>query len=636
MGLDPVNTATAGLRATQASIALVSQNVANAGTAGYVKRTTSPVAQGLNNSGVATGAITRNFDLAALKQLRMETAGSGYTATKADILAQLDTLYGVPGSATALDGVLNGYTQSLQTLAINPTSTAARSSVVDAAQALATKIGSIAQGVQDLRSGIENTLTGQVQDASALLESIARLNVQVQTAGDGGTRAALEDQRDQQINKLAGYMDLRVNNERDGSATVMTASGITLVDRGVAASLSFDGRPTLTANASYDPPETRSVGTLIANMPGGARIALSDDGRLSSGTIAANLELRDTLLPQAQRRLDDLAAGLATATTGRTVAGTVATNALTNRAETTLDLSEMRQPGDRITLQVTGPDGASRNVILVASAFNTDDKAASLSDDATAFVQTVRITPGTPPSLDEIRKALAGLSKEATDRGYPVSAVPNLAAGPDGTPASAVTVSGATGWKVVGGSLTVTVPQSPADTSAYPEIAVFVDSDGNRLFTDSFDNGSQRTGFAQRLAVNPSIKADTAALTALGGGATGADGTRANFIYGALTGTDRTFSSSSGIGGLSAPYGTTVVKFAQDIIAAQASAAAQAQTIDSGQGVALSAAQSRFAEGAAVSIDEEMSNLIALQQAYTANARVLTAARDMLDTLLRM
>ncbi|GJD82150.1 hypothetical protein NBEOAGPD_5410 [Methylobacterium gregans] len=296
----------------------------------------------------------------------------------------------------------------------------------------------------------------------------------------------------------------------------------------------------------------------------------------------------------------------------------------------------MRQPGDRITLQVTGPDGASRNVILVASAFNTDYKAASLSDDATAFVQTVRITPGTPPSLDEIRKALAGLSKEATDRGYPVSAVPNLAAGPDGTPASAVTVSGATGWKVVGGSLTVTVPQSPADTSAYPEIAVFVDSDGNRLFTDSFDNGSQRTGFAQRLAVNPSIKADTAALTALGGGATGADGTRANFIYGALTGTDRTFSSSSGIGGLSAPYGTTVVKFAQDIIAAQGSAAAQAQTIDSGQGVALSAAQSRFAEGAAVSIDEEMSNLIALQQAYTANARVLTAARDMLDTLLRM
>lgn len=632
MGLDAVNTATAGLRATQASIALVSQNVANAGTAGYVKRSASPVAQGLNNAGVATGAITRNFDLAALKQLRLETAGSGYTATKADILSQLDKLYGVPGNATALDGVLNSYTQSLQTLAINPTSSAARSSVIDTAQALATKIGSIAQGVQDLRSGIENTLTGQVQDANALLDSIARLNVQVQTAGDGGTRAALEDQRDQQINKLAGYMDLRVTNERDGSATVMTASGITLVDRGVASGLSFDGRPTLTANASYDPPETRSVGTLIANMPGGARIALSDDGRLSSGTIAANLELRDTLLPQAQRRLDDLAAGLATATTERNIAGTVAKNAATNRDETTLDLSGMKQPGDRITLQVSGPAG-TRNVILIASAYDTAPVAAAQSDDSTAFVQTVRITPGSPPSLAAIKDALDDLQGQATARGYPASVIPDLDAA--GT-AGALTVSGGPGWSVAGGTASVTVPQSPSDSQAYPEFALFVDGGDKGLFTGSFDNGSQRTGFAQRMAVNPFVKADTGVLTALGGSATGADATRANFIYGALTGTDRTFSSSSGIGGLSAPYGTTVVKFAQDIIAAQGSAAAQAQTIDSGQGVALSAAQSRFAEGAAVSIDEEMSNLIALQQAYTANARVLTAARDMLDTLLRM
>ncbi|MEE7478165.1 flagellar hook-associated protein FlgK [Methylobacterium hispanicum] len=627
MGLDPVNTATAGLRATQASIALVSQNVANAGTAGYVKRTTSPVAQGLGNAGVATGAITRSFDAAALKQLRLETAGSGYTGTKADILAQLDRLYGTPGSATALDGVLNTYTQSLQTLAINPTSSAARSSVVDAAQALAGKIGSIADDVQNLRSGIESTLKGQVEDANALLDSIAKLNVQVQTAGDGTTRAALEDQRDQQINKLAGYMDIRVMDQRDGSATVMTSNGLTLVDRGVAAGLSFDGRATLSATSAYNPADKRGVGTITATLPGGSRIALSDPGTLLSGTLAANLELRDTILPQAQRQLDDLAAGLAGATTQTSVTATVA------GGTATLDLSALKQPGDKITLQVSGPGGATRTVILIASA--SDDKPitnSALSNDATAFVQTFKIIPGAPPDATAINTALGALKVAATTAGYPAGTIPDLAAA-DAT--GKVVISGTT-WGATGGGATVTVPQSPTDTTAYPQLAVFVDSDGNRLFTDSFDNGSQRTGFAQRLALNPSIKADTAALTTLGGGAAGADATRANFIYDALTGTARTFSSSSGIGGLSAPYDTTVVKFAQDIIAAQGSAAAQAQTIDSGQGVALSAAQSRFAEGAAVSIDEEMSNLIALQQAYTANARVLTAARDMLDTLLRM
>lgn len=630
MGLDPINTATAGLRATQASIALVSQNVANAGTAGYVRRTTSPVAQGLNNSGVATGAITRSFDAAALKQLRLETAGSGYTGTRADTLKQLDRLYGTPGSATALDGVLNAYTQSLQTLAINPTSSAARSSVADAAQALAAKIGGIADGVQDLRSGIEDTLKGQVEDASALLDSIARLNVQVQTAGDGATRAALEDQRDQQINRLAGYMDIRVTDQRDGSATVMTTSGITLVDRGVAAGLSFDGRATLAATSAYDPADTRGVGTITATMPGGNTLVLSDPGTLLSGTIAANLELRDKILPQAQRQMDDLAAGLAGATTQTTTAAGIAGGAAT------LDLSALKQPGDKITLQLAGPGGVTRTVILIASEKDTGSVAPALSDDTSAFVQTFRIGDPALPIDQAIDQALAGLKTAATTAGYPAGTIPDLKAAAGGT--GKVVISGALGttWSATGGSATVTVPRSTTDTDTYPQVAVFVDSDGNKLFTDSFDGGSQRTGFAQRLALNPSIKADTAALTTLGGGAAGADATRANFIYDALTGTARTFSSSSGIGGLQAPYGTTVVKFAQDVIAAQGSAAAQAQTIDSGQGVALSAAQSRFAEGAAVSIDEEMSNLIALQQAYTANARVLTAARDMLDTLLRM
>ena len=46
MSLNALSTATAGLAATQAAINVVSQNVANAGTAGYVKRTLSTVATG--------------------------------------------------------------------------------------------------------------------------------------------------------------------------------------------------------------------------------------------------------------------------------------------------------------------------------------------------------------------------------------------------------------------------------------------------------------------------------------------------------------------------------------------------------------------------------------------------------------
>ena len=81
MSLDALWTATAGLKATQAAISVVSQNVANAGTAGYVRRTIETVSTAPGNTGVAAGTVTRSFDAAALKQLRSETAGASYTET---------------------------------------------------------------------------------------------------------------------------------------------------------------------------------------------------------------------------------------------------------------------------------------------------------------------------------------------------------------------------------------------------------------------------------------------------------------------------------------------------------------------------------------------------------------------------
>ena len=46
--------------------------------------------------------------------------------------------------------------------------------------------------------------------------------------------------------------------------------------------------------------------------------------------------------------------------------------------------------------------------------------------------------------------------------------------------------------------------------------------------------------------------------------------------------------------------------------------------------------QQRFNDSSSVNIDEEMANLLNLQNAYAANARVMSTVKDMLDTLLRM
>ena len=626
MSLNALSTATAGLQATQAAIGIVSQNVANAGTAGYVKRTLSSVSSGVGNAGVATGTITRSFDDAALKQLRLETAGSSYTSTKSDVVSQLDTLYGTPGDSTALDGLLNSFTQSLQTLAANPTQSTARTVALNAASSLATRIGSIAGSVQDLRSASEARLGTQTKEASNLLSSIAGLNVKIQGTSDDSARADLLDQRDQQITQLSGYFDVQTVAQRDGTVTVLTGSGVTLVDRGKAAILSFDGRGTLGAASTYSTdPSKRSVGTILATTPGGGTIDLGEPGVLRSGSIAAEVDLRDTILPQAQRQLDDLASGLARSLTDKTVAGTKSGTGYA------VDLSGI-QAGNSVTIPVKGADGSVRNVTLVASNKATAKVDPSLTTDASGYAQTFDISGGPSTYAAKIQEALGALSTRLTTAG--VSPVPTLTASGSG---AAVALTGTGTTTVTGASAGITVPTSASDLStSFPQLPLFVDGSGNALITGSLDGTAQLTGLAQRLAVNPAVIGRSASLVPGSAGSTTPDSVRPQFLYDALTSASQTFSSSSGIGGIAAPYSTSVVGFAQDVIAAQGAAASSAQSLNEGQGVALATAQGRFSSSAGVNIDEEMSNLIQLQTAYSANARVLTAARDMLDTLLRI
>ena len=130
------------------------------------------------------------------------------------------------------------------------------------------------------------------------------------------------------------------------------------------------------------------------------------------------------------------------------------------------------------------------------------------------------------------------------------------------------------------------------------QIPLFVDGASAALYTGSFDGGSQLTGFAQRIAVNPAVVGSAGSLvgiTGTGAGSSTGDGTRPQALYSALTGTQRLFSSSSGISGIDAPTRSSVADFVQGVISVQGAAAAAAQDLDEGQSIALSTAQGRFA-----------------------------------------
>src|SRR6266702_5233448 len=99
MGLSQaLSTAMSGLRATQASLALVASNVSNAETPGYTKKTINQVAglTGDYGSSVLIKGVNRQLDEYLQTQIRTETSGAAYADTRSTYLANLQTVYGNP------------------------------------------------------------------------------------------------------------------------------------------------------------------------------------------------------------------------------------------------------------------------------------------------------------------------------------------------------------------------------------------------------------------------------------------------------------------------------------------------------------------------------------------------------------
>ena len=122
----------------------------------------------------------------------------------------------------------------------------------------------------------------------------------------------------------------------------------------------------------------------------------------------------------------------------------------------------------------------------------------------------------------------------------------------------------------------------------------------------------------------------TSPLTATG------DATRPNFILNQLTNSVLDFSPRAGVGTQSAPFSGTLSSYMQQVLSQQGQDASNADSLNQGQQVVVNSLQQKFNSVSGVSIDEEMANLLQLQTAYGANARVLTTIKDMINMLLQM
>src|SRR5215467_6787616 len=289
-----LNTINAGLQVTQSALQIVGANVANAQTPGYVRKVQEQVSTAAGNSiSVRSASIQRQLDQLIQSQLRTATSGGSYADKLDDLYKQLQSLYGAPGSATAMDSLFNNFTSALQTLQVSPSSFAAQTSAVNAARQLALQLNSLSNNIQSMRGAAEQGIAADVKTANTDLQQIASINQQISTLNAvDPTAANLLDQRDKYIDELSKLMDIRVVPGQFNQVTVYTGSGTELVGT-QAVTLSFTPQGTVTPTVQWNPDATKSgLGTVTASTPGGGSIDLISSGAIQSGEIAAYLQMR--------------------------------------------------------------------------------------------------------------------------------------------------------------------------------------------------------------------------------------------------------------------------------------------------------------------------------------------------------
>ena len=221
------------LLAQQRALATTSNNVANASTPGYSRQRTElserPTEQLGNNfvgTGVTAGLNRRITDDLMLEQVRTASAGSKRADTLADLATTLDDLLG--SDSTGLNATLQSFTNALQGVANDPSSFAARQSLLAEAGSTVARFQNLDQRLSTINDELRSRVSADADQISALGASIAEVNKQVLAAGANPSPDLL-DKRDQMLEDLSGLVQVSVSKQSDGTIGVFIGSGQVLV-----------------------------------------------------------------------------------------------------------------------------------------------------------------------------------------------------------------------------------------------------------------------------------------------------------------------------------------------------------------------------------------------------------------------
>ena len=306
MASDLLSIGRSGATAARIALDLTAQNIANAATEGYVRRSArleeiAPASgpgqvDEVSLSGVRFAGIVRNADV--FRQTEVRRTGSDAARADTEVAGLTDIEAAVEQSQ--LYPALVKFEASLGQLAADPVNPSLRAAVVEDARTASRSFTIASNALDAVGEGLRFEAADGVAQVNLIAGELAKTNLRLARSSDAGSdRTALLDQRDALLEKLSGFTNI---------ATVIAPDQTVQVSLG-------SGGPQLVGPAAATPfASTTAANGTIAFTLGGSPVALG------GGALAGKAQALVTLADM-RGRIDTLAGALIAAANAAQASG---------------------------------------------------------------------------------------------------------------------------------------------------------------------------------------------------------------------------------------------------------------------------------------------------------------------------
>lgn len=299
MGLTTsLNTALSSFHALGVQTEITARNINGVNDPSYTRKSVDLATR--PHGGVEILGVSRAMNDALFRSQISSFSQSRSDQVVVDKFTALGQIVGDPEDGTSLSGALGQLNTSLQSYAVSPQDPLRAQDAVMRASGLVSALHDATDTVQEVRAQSDFEMTNSVSKINQWLGELEDLNAEIVSKYSSPEDITTQlDARDKLILNLSGEIGLRVVEGNRGSVALYTDGGTTLFET-VARPVTFEPtslyQASTTGNAVYI--DGVAVTGSSATMP------------IKTGALAGLAQVRDTLAPQVQTQLDEVARGV--------------------------------------------------------------------------------------------------------------------------------------------------------------------------------------------------------------------------------------------------------------------------------------------------------------------------------------